>query len=235
MRAALLAGCLLASSGAYAAYPLITEDTGTQGRGGWQLEGTSEVATLAQGRVTSDNLVLNYGLHDTADLQLVLPWYSGDVAGVGDPQVNLKWRFFEHGPFSMGLKPSLLLPGGDPEKGTGTGETNWAVTLIGGYEAGNLTVNADALYQTNRNSFGARDSLSHVSAGVLYRVGSVQLVADFTRETSVDPSVDQAARYSLVGVIWSVRPDFGLGFGYKVGRGGTDLKHSWLFGAAVRW
>jgi len=235
MRAALLAGCLLVSSGAHAAYPLITEDTGTQGKEGWQLEGTSEVATLQGGRVTSDNLVLNYGVTDSADLQFVLPWYSGDIQGVGDQQINLKWRFFERGPFTMGVKPSLLLPGGDPQKGTGTGELNWAVTLIGGYQVGNFAVHADALYQRNKNTFSARDPLSHVSAGVLYRLGSVQLVADFTRETSLDPANDEAARYNVVGVIWTVRPDFGLGMGYKTGGGGTSLDHSWLFGAAVRW
>jgi len=235
MRAVLLAVGLFAASGAYGAYPLITEDTDTQGQGGWQLEGTSEAATLQGGRVTSDNLVLNYGLTNTADLQVVLPWYSGDIQGVGDPQINLKWRLWERGPFSIGVKPSLLLPGGDPQKGTGTGEANWAVTLIGGYQAGNFAVHADALYQRNRNAFGARDSLSHVSAGVLYRLGAVQLVADVTRETSIDPAVDEAARYSVVGVIWTVRPDFGVGMGYKTGGGGTSLDHSWLVGAAVRW
>ncbi|HEX5091696.1 MAG TPA: transporter [Burkholderiales bacterium] len=235
MRAALLAGCLFAASGAYAAYPLVTEDTGTQGRGNWQLEATSEVATLQGGRVTSANLVLNYGLSESADLQLVLPWYSGELQGFGDPQVNVKWRLWERGPWSIGVKPSLILAGGDPDKGTGTGETNWAVTLIGGYESGNLSVNVDTLYQRNQNPFGARDSLRHISAGVLYQVGAVQLVADFTRETPLDPSVDEAARYNVLGAIWRLRPDFGVGIGYKEGRGGTDLKHSWLFGAALRW
>jgi hypothetical protein len=235
MRAVLLAGCLFAAPGAYAAFPLVTEDTGTQGRGNWQLEGTSEVATLEGGRVVGDNLVLNYGLSDSTDLQLVLPWYSGDIQGVGDPQVNVKWRLWERGPWSIGVKPSLILPGGDPEKRTGTGETNWAVTLIGGYQVGNLTVNVDTQYQRTRNELGARDSLRHVSASVLYQVGQVQLVADFTRETSLDPSTDQAARYNVLGVIWSIRPDFGVSVGYKTGGGVTDLKHSWLFGAAVRW
>lgn len=235
MRAVLLAVGLFTASGVYGAYPLITEDTDTQGAGGWQLEGTSEVATLQGGRVNSDNLVLNYGLTDAADLQFVLPWYSGDIQGVGDQQINLKWRFFERGPFTMGVKPSLLLASGDPQKGTGTGKVNWAVTLIGGYQAGNFAVHADALYQRNQNTFGARDSLSHVSAGVLYRLGSVQLVADITRETSLDPANDEASRYSVVGVIWTVRPNFGVGMGYKTGGGGTSLDHSWLFGAAVRW
>ena len=235
MRAVLLAVGLFAASGAYGAYPLITEDTDTQGAGGWQLEGTSEVASLQGGRVNSDNLVLNYGLTNSADLQFVLPWYSGDIQGVGDQQVNLKWRFFERGPFTMGVKPSLLLASGNPQKGTGTGHVNWAVTLIGGYQAGNFAVHADALYQRNQNNFGARDSLSHVSAGVLYQLGSVRLVADFTRETSLDPAKDEAARYNVVGVIWTIRPDFGVGMGYKTGGGGTSLDHSWLFGAAVRW
>ena len=48
-------------------------------------------------------------------------------------------------------------------------------------------------------------------------------------------TVDEAARYSVVGVIWTVRPDFGVGMGYKTGGGGTSLDHSWLVGAAVRW
>jgi len=179
--------------------------------------------------------VLNYGLAESADLQLVLPWYSGEVRGVGDPQVNLKWRFFERGPFTMGVKPGLLLAGGDADKGTGTGKTNWAVTLIGGYQAGNFAVHADALYQRNQNSLGERDSIRHVSAGVLYQMGSVRLVADFTRETPADSGVDESARYNVVGLIWTVRPNFGLGVGWKKGHGGAALDDAWLAGAGLRW
>jgi hypothetical protein len=234
----LVLACLaFGAAAAHGAYPLITEDTGTQGRGGWQLEGTSEIESDrgTDAHLVSENLVLNYGVTDSADLQLVMPWYSGTSEGVGDPQVNLKWRFFERGPFTLGMKPGILLPAGDAQKGNGTGKANWGLTLIAGYEAGALALHGDVRYQRNRNTVGERESISHVSAGVQYRLGRARLVADITREAAADPAFDEAARYSVLGVIWSVRPGFGVGVGWKKGSGGTTFEHAWLVGAGVAW
>jgi hypothetical protein len=62
-----------ATGAAHAAHPLITEDTGTQGAGAFQLELTGERARdddLAPGvlRAFRRAAVLSYGVADTADL-----------------------------------------------------------------------------------------------------------------------------------------------------------------------
>lgn len=237
MRRLVLACLAFGAATAHGAYPLITEDTDTQGRGGWQLEGLSEHETerFTGARSVTDTLVLNYGLTEGSDLQVVVPWHRNGGSGIGDPELHLKWRFLERGPFSMGVKPGVSLPAGDAQEGRGTGKATWSVALLAAYDSGPLGVHADAWVLRNRNTIGERESIYHLSAGVLYQLGSLRLVADMTRETAPDPSVDQAAYYNVVGVIWSVRRDFGVGAGWKQGRGGASVEDAWLLGAGVRW
>ncbi|MGH8687558.1 MAG: hypothetical protein ACREVQ_07600 [Burkholderiales bacterium] len=237
MRSAILAGGLLAATNLYAGYPLITEDTGTSGAGGWQLEGVAErqAAHVTGVLTTYDTLALSHGLGERVDVQGVLPWYQGGSQGVGDPEVNLKWRFYEHGAFSAGVKPAVTLPAGDPAEGTGTGKATWAVTVIGSYVSGPLAVNADLKYLRNLNTVDERTSIKHGSVGVLYRVGPVRLVADYTRETPTDPAIDETARYRVLGLLWQVRRDFGLGFGWKRGSHGAAIEESWIAGASLHW
>jgi len=237
MRIALLACGLTIASCAHAGYPLITEDTATQGAGGWQLEAIAERETDhgTPLRTTNYNLALAYGLGEQLDLQAVLPWYRGGTQGAGDPELNLKWRFFERGPVSLGVKPAVTFPAGDAADGAGTGEATWAVTLIATYELGPLAINADLKYLRNRNTVGERASIGHGSMGLLYSLGPVRLVADYTRETPTDRAFGESARYRVLGVLWPISRELGLGFGWKRGSGGTTLEESWTVGAAVRW
>ena len=237
MRVALLVCGLTIASGVYAGYPLTTEDTGTQGEGGAQLEGVTERET-ARGtgvRTTNNTLALTYGLARDLDVQGVLPWYQGGAHGTGDPEINLKWRYYEGGPFSAGVKPALTLPVGDPLERAGTGQATWAITAMASYDAAPLAINADIKYLRNRNTIGERSSIRHRSIGLLYQWGPVRLIADYTRETATDPAIDEAARYRVLGLLWAVTRDFGLGLGWKQGGGGATLEESWILGASVRW
>ena len=237
MRRAILAGCLLAATNVHAGYPLITEDTGTQGSGGWQLEGVTE-RQHERGtgmRTSSDTLALSYGISSEVDVQGVLPWYQGGSQGTGDPEISLKWRFFQHGAFSAGVKPAITIPVGDPDDGAGTGRPTWAVTLIASCDIGPLAINADLKYLRNNNTVDERTSIGEGSVGALYRVGPVRLVADYTRETPTDPAIGESARYRVIGLQWLLRQDFGLGFGYKRGSHGATIEDSWILGASVRW
>ena len=237
MRRLVFACLAFAVSTGYAEYPLITEDTNTVGAGRWQLEGTSEIAqdTLTRERTAIDTFALSYGLAEQADLQLVVPWHRASTDGVGDVVLGVKWRFFERGPFSLGVKPGVTLPAGDAQEGRGTGEANWGVTLIASYESGALALHADARYGRNRNQIGERQSLGQLSGGLLYQVGSVKLVADAAFDTSPDPAIDRTERYAVLGVVWPVHRDFGVAIGWKRGSGGATLEEALLLGAAVRW
>ncbi len=238
MRLLAFAAGTLAATQLYAAHPLITEDTGTQGAGRWQLEGFSEASKVrATGRrVLLDQAVLTRGITDRMDLALDVPWYRDGEDGVGDVALDLKWRFLERGPLSLGLKPGFTLPTGEHRDGRGTGKITWGALLIGSYEPGGpLVFHAHAGWLRNRNKVGERESLSHLSGAVAYRIGEVRLVADYARNTAPDRAASRSERYLVVGAIWSVRRDFDLDVGWKSGERAAPLDDTLLLGATVRW
>jgi hypothetical protein len=216
---------------------MITEDTGTQGAGRWQLEGTSEHEKDRATRRREDvsGFVLSHGFAAQADWQVTLPWHRAGEDGIGDLALDLKWRFFERDAFSLGLKPGVTLPTGDRRAARGAGKAAWGALLIASFEPGPLAFHAHAGYRANRNELGERESLRHVSAAMTYQVGSVKLVADAARDTHPDPAVGGAERYLVLGAIWSVRRDFDLDAGIKTGHGSADLDDALLFGATLRW
>lgn len=78
-RTAVLALALLPpATPSFGAHPLITEDSGTQGLGNWQLELTAEYGREDTAGVKDDaadfSAVLSYGLRDNLDLLLTLPY-----------------------------------------------------------------------------------------------------------------------------------------------------------------
>ena len=81
----------------YAAHPLITDDTGTQGKGKFQIELNSEYAHEdedgAEADTTEIAAILSYGVTDTMDIVLGLPyqylrvkedWIATTEEGVSD-------------------------------------------------------------------------------------------------------------------------------------------------------
>ena len=108
---------------ARAAHPLITEDTGTQGKGRWQLEAFGEEGReRATGtRLKQVGAVLSHGIAGSTDLQFGLPWIASGAHGIGDASLDLKWRYFEKDALSLGLKPGVTLPTGNQGAGRGTG------------------------------------------------------------------------------------------------------------------
>ena len=64
----------------------MTEDTGTQGLGRWQLEGFSdaEKSVTTGERTMANAFALSYGFHEAIDYQLGVPWFRDGADGVGD-------------------------------------------------------------------------------------------------------------------------------------------------------
>jgi hypothetical protein len=244
MRRLGLAACLLAAAELHAAHPLITEDTGTQGKGRWQLEANAESTRNDEAgervRGFQPAATLSYGLAQNVDLQLTQPWLRGKAAGVVvqgplDSSIDVKWRFFEKAALSVALKPGITLATGDEAKGLGAGRAGWGTLLIFSYDAGAFDFHAHAGYRRNRNTLGERESLSHFSAALTYDVGSVKLIADIARDTNAAPAATDGERYAVLGAIWSVTPGFDLDIGLKTGHKTAALDRALLFGATWRW
>lgn len=233
----LVCACLaLAAAELHAAHPLITEDTGTQGKGRWQLEvfGEDGRERASGARLEEYGAVLSRGIAENADLQFGLPWVQRPGSGPGDASLDLKWRFFEKDALSLGLKPGLTLPTGDEGEGRGTGRVTWGALFILSYEPGPLALHAHAGYRRNRNELGERESLRQIATAATYRLGDVRLVGELARETNPVPG-GGTARYTTLGAIWSVTRDFDLDAGWRTGQGGAAVDDLFLLGATWRW
>lgn len=233
---------------AQAAHPLLTEDTGTQGKGNFQLELTGErgrestdAGTL---RVEQPAAVASYGLVDTADLQIGTSYLrltlddglaQSRAAGLSDVTVDLKWRFLEHGPLSLAVKPGIVIPVGSEARGLGRG--NWAAgsLFVLSYEPGPVAFHSHLGYLYN-NIVGERHSLWHVSGAVTWQATEqVKLIADLAYDTNpLEFGADGVFR-TVVGAIYSPVKSVDLDFGVKRGYQRPALGVALAFGLTLRW
>lgn len=205
-RALGIALCAVWAGPLHAAHPYITDDTGTQGSGRWQLElmaeqdrnartaDTDSGAVRQVRKLTLFNPVLTYGLHDTLDVAFGVSHLrqrtteDGTVTqaadGAGDSTLELKWRFYERNGLSLGVKPGLALPTGDEERGLGAGKLSWGVNFILTQELEPWTLLANlayarARYKLPEDAEANRAHLWRASVGVGYSVREdLQLVGE---------------------------------------------------------
>jgi hypothetical protein len=156
----IMAPVLMWPASCFAAHPLVTDDTGTLGKSGMQMEvnvdrswsksgasfsrsrvispRTENTATVS--RETLANLTLTYGWADQVDVSLNLPYQyvdatnSAKAQGIGDTGLELKWRFLEKNGISLALKPQLLLPTGNEQRELGSGRVSYGAMAVAAYE-----------------------------------------------------------------------------------------------------
>ncbi len=253
VRAVLARLCLLAMSAnatsLYAAHPLVTEDTGTQGQGNWQLEVNAEVtrdrASGVRTRGFQPAATLSYGATETLDIQLGRP-YLRETSNDGttrtesngglDTALDFKWRFFEQEGFSLGLKPGFTFATGRHEAGRGTGRTTFGTLLIASFDQDNYALHAHLGVRRNNNDVGERRTLYQLAvAGMLKIHETTRAILDLSATTNADPTDSISIRYATLGVIYSPSKNIDLDLGWRVGIGTPAINHSLLFGATFRW
>lgn len=216
----LRAGCVLsafifvaASEPGRAAHPFVTDDTGTQGTGNWQIELLGQrdrhdhTADPGGGpvqqrrRLTLLNPVVTYGLRENLDLAVGLNYaryhisengaVTAEASGMSDSTLELKWRFYEGNGLSLALKPGLLLSTGDENKGLGTGRTSWGGNFIATYDAKPWALFGNIAYFRARFKLPQDEAAHHrhlwrASAGAAYSVGGdVRLVGELGVRTNL--------------------------------------------------
>lgn len=260
-RILLIGAALLLPLPAQAAHPLTTDDTGTQGRGGIQLELTTEYGrdnsdddgTTLSEKTSSTAATLSYGLSDEIDLVAALPyeWYrtreegttTGREEGVGDIELALKWRFFddEESRLSLALKPGLSLPTGDEEKGLGSGRVSGSLSLSATHQGdlGALHANIGYAYRTFRLE-ADRDILRHdiwsaSLAAELNLTGSIRGVGEIGTETHEEKASDEGPSFILGGLIYEATDDIDIDLGVKGALNDAETDTTLLAGLTLRF
>jgi hypothetical protein len=224
----------------YSAHPLLTEDTGTQGKGGWQLEVNGERQKDPQPssedtpviRALQSGTTLSYGVTDTIDFKVDVPYVRHE--GILDVAVGFKWRFYEKDQLSFGTVFGVFLPTGDETKGLGTGKTNAGIAGIASWQGERWEFHTHAGLRSNQNVIGQRDWLGHFSAAAMYRVWQpFRVLVDVGWDSN--PQAESGAfRNTVVGFIWSVTKDFDLDAGIRRGNDAA-VDSAILFGLTLRW
>lgn len=218
-----------------ASHPLITEDTGVLGRGGWQLELHGERAGGVTEHASEAVLGLSHGLTERVDLQVELPYHDAPSAsGRGDLELALKWRFHDRDGLSLLLKPVLILPTGNQEQGLGAGRARPGADLVAARQLGDFELIGHAGVLRNRNRLGERTELWHLSLALLWEAtDGLKLLVDFSRDT--DPAAAGAIREWVYGLAYALREHLDVGIGVKNALSDAADDRAWLAGLKLRW
>lgn len=155
---------------AQAYYPLITDDTGTQGMGGHQLEFAYE-RSKSRSKTLNDQgteigeetfkssiaqMSYTYGITETADIFLGGTRQTSPDNGWQNTELGVKWAFAgsQQEGWSFGIKPSLILPVSEraKDRGFGNAKTNWSAVAVATYLTDNYELHINAGYASNRDS-----------------------------------------------------------------------------------
>lgn len=233
----------------YAAHPLITDDTGTQGKGKFQLELNSEFDHEDEDGATEDAFefasILSYGLTDSIDVVLGIPYQfirlkedgqKDSENGLSDISLELKWRFYEKEGLSFALKPGMTLPTGDTDKGLGAGKIAYSAFFIATKEIQPWAFHLNLGYIRNENKADERKNLWHASvAGEVEVMKDLKVVGNIGVERNTDRTVDINPAFILGGIVYSLSENFDIDFGVKGGLNKPEADYSVLAGFAWRF
>ncbi len=237
------------SSTSSAMHPLITDDTGTQGKGKFQIELNYEFDHEDTDGVEENlhdiSTSVSYGIIDSVDFVVGLPYQfvttkeGGEKTredGISDMSVELKWRFFECEGLGLALKPGLSIPTGDDEEGLGAGKVGGSFYFIATQELEPFTFHFNAGYGRNETTVDEETDLWHVSLATELEVCKwAKLVANIGAERNTDKEDDTPAVFILGGVVIPVTENIDLDLGIKGGLTEPESDYAFLAGAAFRF
>ncbi|MEW6332245.1 MAG: transporter [Pseudomonadota bacterium] len=245
----LILACVLLPAAVHAAHPLITEDTGTQGKGRFQLELTTEHGYRDEDYAAEHErqyaATLSFGARDDLDLIFSLPYQrissedGGAIvthSGMSDAGFDIKWRFYEKRGLSMALKPGFTLPTGDEAAGLGSGKTAWSLYLITSIEPEPWAFHVHLGHLHHRNAVDERDDIWHASFSGWRKFGNkLKIVGDIGANTNTDKTSNNETAFLILGLIYSVTKDFDLDAGIKKGLTNPETDYTLLGGVTFRF
>ena len=230
-----LFGCVVLLPAVASAFqPLVTDDTGTQGAGGNQLEAAYNrtVDKAPDAKVVTHEVPLFFtrGVTDAIDLyagvghQRIVPAAPATVErGWGNPAVGIKWRFYENeaAKLSFALKPEIQFPVSKSKeaRGLGTARASYSVNLVMTQETGFGAVHANLVtervrYDDDALNLAERRTLYRLSAAPVWDVAEGwKLAFDAGIMTNPDRTAKAYMGYVELGAIYSPSKDIDLAIG----------------------
>lgn len=245
---------LLLHSAVWAAHPLITDDTGTQGAGKFQLEINGQydyekengAGVTMEERGAEIGSTLSYGILDHIDIVIGAPyqWFKArqngavvaDEHGISDASIELKWRFYEKEGLGLAFKPGVGFPTGDEKKELGSGKTGYHLFFIGSKEATSWSLHANIGYICNENKLDEKKDIWHTSIAATYEiVNDLKIVGNIGTENNPDITANNDPAFLILGAIYSLEENLDIDAGVKFGLTSSETDLSLMAGMALRF
>lgn len=243
----------------FAAHPLSTEDTATQGKGKYLLELNSEwttETTLHEGITQSQTEYtllssLSFGIGNNTDLIVGIPVQSSHVKengitttneqGAGDLSAEVKWRFFDNrdSGTSFALKPGITLPSGNDIKGLGHGMITAGAMIIATHEGSLGSLNANisytrSAYRLEQYDSNTRHDLWRASAAATLSLSDTLTgVANIGIDANDNKNLEDHPLFFAGELIWNVSKGIDLNIGTRTSLNGTVKESAMLTSIAA--
>ena len=234
--AAASAAWLLLLSPAHAFFPFVTDDTGTQGAGGNQIEVdyafnkstntiTDEDDNFIEDQIGTSNaypLTYTRGISENIDIFVGTARQTSAVSGWQSTGIGLKWVFAgdQTQGRSAAIKPVIVLPTSQnmQDNGLGPAKTNINVSLISSYLTDTYEWHVNAGYASNRQVMNSdteteRQNIWSVSVSpVLVLNPQWKVGLDVGLQTNSSDN-SQTSAFGEVGLLYSPIENLQLGLG----------------------
>ena len=220
---------------------MLSEDTGTQGRGNAELELGYAWARQDGASVFLFQPQLSCGTSSTLDLIVQPSWTvvsspgARRETGLGDTNLDFKWRFYGAAPWSVGVRAGVQLPTAHNDLGLPGNKVAGHGLLVVTADFMPLTLDANLGYSRVPDSAGARPDLLHFSAAATYAANErLFLVIDAAIDSNPDSRHVTLPAVALAGVIYTARPGLDIDVGYRGGLNSAAPQRQWLLGITYR-
>ena len=220
---------------------MLTEDTGTQGAHNAELE-----LGFAWNRLDGDHALLfqpqlAYGVSAAVDLMVQPSWLMYHYVdgerqqGLGDTNLDMKWRFFGAAPWSFGVRAGVTLPTSQHQFGLPSGTVSPHVTLVATADFAPFIVDANLGYIRLPGSLEHRSDLYHFSAATLLALNERWIfLVDAALDSNPNSVRASFPEVAIVGVIYTARPGLDLDIGYRARLSADSAAEQWLLGITFR-
>ncbi len=231
-----------ATTPAFAAHPLQTEDTGTQGRGRFEIENGLSWTRTADSRLFLVQPQLSYGALPSLDLIFQPSWQVSQAQGpdsargLGDTNIDAKWRFFGAAHWSAGVRFGVTAATNQHGFGQPHGTLGSHALLVATATAAPLTFHLNAGLGHQPGGPGERTRIAQLSAAAMWAVnGRLTLAVDAGAQSNRDQASGTWPGYGLVGAIYTLRPGLDADVGYLKSVHAATSTRVWLLGLTYRF
>jgi len=228
--------------GAFAAHPLQTEDTGTQGAGRVEWENGFAWTRDSAGRALIYQPQLSFGAASALDLIVQPSWLAvraddgGETRGFGDTNLDAKWRFFGATPWSLAVRAGANLATSQHALGLRHGTADVHGVLVATLDVAPLRASANVGILRQPSQPEQRTVLRHASLALSWVAAKgVTLAVEGVAATDPDPARGGWPATGLLGVICTLVPGLDLDAGYRSGIGSRSSARQALLGVTYRF